>query len=190
VPDTFDLAGLIDAYGYPFVFLGTVFEGETVLALAGFAAHRGFLRLALVIAVAALGGFVGDQLWFEVGRRAGPRVVARFPRLAPGLERMHRLLARRPDATVLGIRFVYGLRSVGPIALGMSEIPRLRFLALNALGAVVWAALFASLGWLLGEALERVLGDLRRVEGAVFLAILAIGLAAALLRHRRRGATA
>jgi membrane protein DedA with SNARE-associated domain len=184
-----DLAALIQTYGYPAVFAGTLLEGETVLALAGLAAHRGYLALPSVIAIAALGGFLGDQIYFLIGRRSGARVLARFPRLAPGIARIQRLLERHGAPIVVLVRFLYGLRAVGPIAIGMTGMHWAQFAALNALGAAVWATLFASLGYLVGEALTRVLGDLQRIEVALFAAVAIAGLAAALIvRARRRRA--
>jgi membrane protein DedA with SNARE-associated domain len=182
-----DLAALVQTYGYAAVFAGTLLEGETVLALAGLAAHRGYLALPWVIAIAALGGFLGDQAYFLVGRRNGARVLARFPKLAPGVARVNRLVARYGAPLVLLVRFMYGLRAVGPIAIGITGMHWARFAALNALGALVWATLVASLGYALGNALTLVLGDLRRIEEAVFAVVAAAGIAAALiLRARRR----
>jgi membrane protein DedA with SNARE-associated domain len=48
-----DLASLIQNWGYPAVFAGSLIEGETILALAALAAHRGYLALPWVIAAAA-----------------------------------------------------------------------------------------------------------------------------------------
>jgi membrane protein DedA with SNARE-associated domain len=182
-----DLAYLVQTYGYLAVFAGTLLEGETILVLAGFAAHRGYLALPWVIATAAFGGFLGDQVYFLVGRRNGARVLARFPRLAPGIERIERLVERYGAPIVVLVRFMYGLRAVGPIAIGMTGMHWARFAALNALGAALWAALVAGLGYALGNALEIALGDLRRVEEAVFAVVAIAGIAAALvLRVRRR----
>ncbi len=184
-----DLASLVQTYGYLAVFVGTLLEGETILALAGLAAHRGYLALPWVIAVAALGGFLGDQIYFLVGRRSGARVLARFPGLAPGIERIARLVGRYGAPIVVLGRFMYGLRAAGPIAIGMTGMHWARFAALNALGAAVWAALVASLGYALGNALTLALGDLKRIEGAVFVAVAVGGTAAALIvRARRRRA--
>jgi membrane protein DedA with SNARE-associated domain len=186
-----DLASLIQTYGYPAVFAGTLLEGETVLALAGLAAHRGYLALPWVIAIAALGGWLGDQLYFQVGRRGGARVLARFPQLAPGVERVNRQVARHGAPIVVLVRFMYGLRAVGPIAIGMTGMPWLRFAALNAVGAAIWATLVAALGYALGNALTLILGDLQRVEGAVFAALAVAGVIAGLvIRARRRAAPA
>jgi len=184
-----DLASLIPSYGYPAVFVGTVLEGETILALAGLAAHRGYLALPWVIAVAAAGGFLGDQIYFFVGRFYGQRVLDRFPKLAPGVARVSRVLDRYGAPIIILVRFMYGLRAVGPIAIGMTGVHWLRFALLNALGAILWAILIGSLGYAVGDALTLVLGDLKHIEQWVFGAVAVLGTAAALIvRARRRAA--
>ena len=65
--------------GYVAIFVGTFLEGESILALGGLAAEHGYLSFPVVVAVAVLGGFLGDQFFFFVGRRYGDRVLARFP---------------------------------------------------------------------------------------------------------------
>jgi membrane protein DedA with SNARE-associated domain len=186
-----DLAALIQNWGYPAVFAGSVLEGETILALAAIAAHRGYLALPWVIAAAAAGGFLGDQAYFLVGRFAGDRVLARWPALQPGAERVRRLLDRYDTPLILGVRFLYGLRTVGPIAIGMSSVSWVRFALFNLIGAIVWAALIAGIGYALGEALTRLLGDLKRVEEWVFGLVLIGGLVLiAWLRRRGRRAAA
>jgi membrane protein DedA with SNARE-associated domain len=188
---TMDFAALIQNWGYPAVFAGSVLEGETILALAAIAAHRGYLALPWVIAAAAAGGFLGDQAYFLVGRFAGDRVLARWPALQPGAERVRRLLDRYDTPLILGVRFLYGLRTVGPIAIGMSSVSWVRFALFNLIGAIVWAALIAGIGYALGEALTRLLGDLKRVEEWVFGLVLIGGLVLiAWLRRRGRRAAA
>src|SRR5258706_12995342 len=74
-----DLPALIDSYGYATVLAGAFLEGETILALAGLAAYRGYLDIGVVIALAMTAGFLGDQFYFFLGRRHGARILARFP---------------------------------------------------------------------------------------------------------------
>ena len=59
-----DLPGLIDSYGYLAVFVGAFLEGETILALAGLAAYRGYLDFYAVVAIALFAGFAGDQFFY------------------------------------------------------------------------------------------------------------------------------
>ena len=64
---TLTLESIIDTYGYVAVTIGTFFEGETILVIAGFAAHQGYMKLPGVIIAAFIGTVFGDQLFFYLG---------------------------------------------------------------------------------------------------------------------------
>jgi len=182
-----DWVASIRDHGYLLAFVGSVLEGETVLTLAGLAAHRGYLQLPWLIAVGALGAFIGDQVYFMAGRRFGGRLLARFPRFQPGAAKVDALLERRPSVSVLAVRFLYGLRTVGPIAIGMTAMPWHRFALFNGLGAVLWAACWACAGYLAGDVAQMFLGDLERVERWLIVgALAAAAIAVVILRLRRR----
>jgi membrane protein DedA with SNARE-associated domain len=168
------------------VFFGTLAEGETVLMVAGFAAHRGYMALPWVIGAGALGGFLGDQLAYWLGRTRWPALAARFPSLQPAAEKVHDLLERHDVWVIVAIRFMYGLRIAGPIVIGISRVRPMRFAALNLLGAILWAGLIGGLGYAFGQALASVLLDVKRYEGAALTAMVALGLAAWLFRRIRR----
>ena len=78
------------------------------------------------------------------------------------------MIERHPAATILGVRFMYGLRTVGPAVIGTTRVSLPRFVALNAVGALVWSACWAGAGYLVGKAAEQLLGDLARIEREVF----------------------
>jgi len=181
-----DIGALLAQYGYAFVFLGALAEGESVLLVAGFAAHRGLLKLPELMAVAFVAATLGDQLCFYLGRRHGPKLLARFPSLARRVERLQPMLQRHPDAAVLSLRFLYGLRTAGPIALGMLGVPRWRFALLNLLSAAVWSVAFCLLGYQFGNALHWLLDDLQSVEETVLAALVVAAAAWAIWRRLRR----
>jgi membrane protein DedA with SNARE-associated domain len=180
-----DLPALIENYGYWVLALGCFLEGETVLALAGFAAHRGHLDLAWVLIIAAASGFSGDQFWFWLGRRHGPAVMARLPSVGAQAARVHRLIERHHHWLIVGVRFAYGLRIAGPILIGTSAVSSLRFALYNALGAALWAAAIALLGWSFGHLVEAMLGDVHRFEAGLVIGVLVAAAGYALLRRRR-----
>lgn len=180
-----DLAQLVQIWGYPVVFVGTLIEGETVLLLAGFAAQSGYLELQWVIATAVAGGLLGEQIWFFVGRRYGDRLLARFPKLRSKTRRVRALLVRYQLPAILSLRFLYGLRTVGPIAIGMSPVPWARFAALDFAAAVVWAAAVASIGYAFGQALQMWLGSLKHIEHVLALVLIAAGAALWWFRIRK-----
>jgi membrane protein DedA with SNARE-associated domain len=172
-----DLSELIETYGYWVVLVGTLLEGESVLLLAGYAAYSGLLELHTVIAVAVFGSFMGDQLWFFLGRTRGVSLLAKYPSYAAPAVRAQDLLDKYHTPIILALRFLYGLRTVLPFVIGMSSrISTLRFQILNLLGAVIWATSGAVAGYLFGNAIEVILGDIHRYEKFIlaFMAIAAL----------------
>jgi membrane protein DedA with SNARE-associated domain len=180
-----DLPALIDAYGYAAVFVGAFLEGETILALGGLAASRGYLDFMAVVAIALAAGFAGDQFFFFLGRHHGQSLLRRFPHWRLRAERFDAMLARWHAPLIVAVRFMYGFRILGPIMLGMGRVDARKFAVLNLLGAAIWAPLIASLGYLFGAMLESVLQDLGHVEAWAFVALVALGIGGALL-HRWR----
>ena len=180
-----DLPALIDSYGYLTVFIGAFLEGETILALAGLAAQRGHLDFYTVVVVAMIAGFAGDQLYFFLGRAHGQRILERFPHAHERANRFDQMLSRWHAPLIIGIRFMYGFRIVGPILLGMGRVPSWKFMVYNFIGAAIWAPLVASVGYLFGGILEAVLHDLKRFELWAFAALALAGVVG-LIIHRRR----
>ncbi len=182
------LTQLVADYGYLGVLVGSVLEGETVLVLAGFAAHQGYLSFLWVVVIAWCGGVLGDQALFFLGRRYGAQLLRRFPHLNPGVQRVNGLLQRQNAKAIIGVRFMYGLRTVGLIAIGMSDVPVWRFVVLNLIGAALWAPLFGGLGYLFGNTLEWLFADIKRYEDAVLALIVGAALVLGLARRLRRRA--
>lgn len=180
-----DIPGLIDSYGYLTVFIGAFLEGETILALAGLAAYREYLDFRLVVIVAMLAGFMGDQFYFFLGRYKGQDILARFPNMEGRAHRFDALLSRWHAPLIIGIRFMYGFRIVGPVMLGMGRVPAWKFMLYNFIGAAIWAPLIAGIGYKFGEIVESVLGNMKRFELWVFLALVAIGLTFFVVQHIR-----
>jgi membrane protein DedA with SNARE-associated domain len=136
--------------------------------------------------VAIFGSFMGDQLWFYLGRRHGSKLLDRYPRYAAPAARARQLLAKYDTPVILSLRFLYGLRTVLPFVIGMSSIPALRFQALNLAGAALWSILGAGTGYLFGNAVEVILGDIHQYEKYVLAVIALAGLGYWWYSERRR----
>jgi membrane protein DedA with SNARE-associated domain len=176
---------LLSDYGYWAVFIGALLEGETILVLAGFAAHQGYLSLPVTLAIAFVGGTLGDQVFFWLGRRWGKRLLRRVPQWAPRVQRVDDLLARHHAPIIVGIRFMYGLRILGPIVIGASRVRPWRFFLFNVIGAAIWAPLVGGLGYLFGHAMTLLLGDVEQYEAAALGFIVAVAVAFT-IAHRWR----
>jgi len=183
------LTQLLAEHGYLAVLVGSLLEGETILVLAGFAAHQGLMSLPLTLAIAFIGGTLGDQFFFWLGHAWGASLLRRIPGSDKRARRVSELLRRHDALLIVGIRFMYGLRIIGPIAMGTGGVSPGRFARYNVLGAAIWALLVGGLGYLFGDALEASLGDARPYQETVLLLIVVVPILFALLRRwiRARG---
>ncbi|EGJ48891.1 DedA family protein [Desulfocurvibacter africanus] len=180
--------GIIVTYGYLAIMLGTFLEGEMILVLGGFLAHQGYLSLPGVIIAAFVGSMLTDQMFFLLGRFRGRPFLRKRPALLNRIARADNLLTRHRVPVTLGFRFLYGMRTVIPFALGLSSIRLALFVPLNAIGALIWASAGGSLGFVFGRSLSRAIQELGRHEAEVFasLAVAALLLWAVLLMRARR----
>ena len=169
--------------------LGTFLEGETILVIAGFLANRGYMSLPLVILIAFAGTFFGDQLYFQIGRHGGGRILRRFPGFAEKAKRVRHLLSKHSTLAIFSFRFLYGLRAVSPFVLGMSHVSQKKFFILNFISAVVWSAAVAAAGYFLGKGVETFITDIKHRELEIVILLASAGLlffAFFYLRRKRR----
>ena len=169
------LESLIDTYGYWAILVGTLLEGETILVVGGFAAHRGYLHLPWVVLAAFVGTFMGDQFFFFLGRRHSEKVLAKWPSWKSRVEKAQKLITRYRSLFILVFRFLYGIRTVAPFVIGMSNVPVSLFVFLNAVAALVWAIAVGTGGYLFGNALEILIGNVKHYEVRIFGAIAVLG---------------
>jgi len=185
------IEALITKYGLTALFLGSGLEGEIVVVTGGILAHRGLVPLWGAMLVSAAGSCLADQIWFFIGRYF--RHYAWVQRLMhrTAFARAKAFLERHPTAFIFGFRFVYGLRTISPVAIGTTTVETRKFVPLNILAAMIWGPLFTLLGYAFGKAVDPLL---HRLQSGALVAILG-GLALAtvvggivwLVRRRRTG---
>lgn len=142
---------------YIITFVWTFLEGETFVIFAGIAAAHHYLRIEFLILSAWLGSFAGDQLFFWIGRKFGKRIFKRFPKLEKPRRTVLGWVEKHSTGFILSYRFLYGLRNVSALAIGMSQIPWTRYAKLNLVGAFIWATSFAGVGYLFGDVLGNMI---------------------------------
>lgn len=114
----------------------------------------------------------GDQLLYFIGRRFEGRVISRLKGQEKRITRARRLIARHPMLFVIGVRFMYGFRIIGPVLIGASRLPPSRFVPLNILGAILWATIFVMLGYFGGRAIESFFtGFNKKLSSLLFVAL-------------------
>lgn len=168
------LETFVATYGYPALFAGTLLEGETILIIAGFMAHSGYLHLPWVMLTAFLGAFIADQFFFQVGKRNGKAFLEKRPQWEPRVNRVRAFLVRYHVAGILGYRFIYGMRTITPLLIGASDFNTRRFIILNLCSTILWSMVISSAGYFFGHIVEVVLEDFRRYELVVMVVMAAL----------------
>ena len=181
---THDLTHLLNTYGYWAVLLfvaiestGIPFPGETMLLIAAiYAGRTHHLAIPLVIAAAATGAILGDNLGFWVGREGGYRLLRRYGRYVRLEERRLKLgqylFDQHGGKVVFFGRFAAVLRTWAAFLAGTNRMPWDRFLVFNASGGIVWATVYGLGGYVLGDNVHRLTGTVGII--AAVLAALAV----------------
>jgi membrane protein DedA with SNARE-associated domain len=175
------LEQLLIVYGPAAVVLGSMIEGDMTVILSGVVAHLGIFPLPVAMIAGAAGNFLGDCVWYWIGRHRG--TVFRSSRLYQRVGARIEQLARRFGVwELLLVRFVYGTRNASMLFWGLHGLPFTRFVAIDALSCAMGAALFSTLGYLVSGSAELLLGKVRRVEFWLLGAVL-VGIALVVLVH-------
>lgn len=136
-----NLAHWTGPLAYLAVFVATVIEGEVVFVGASVLVHLGRLDATGVYAAAALGGSIGDQLYFYALRGRLHGWLDRFPTWTRRRDMIIARVRRNASAMILACRFLPGLRVAIPAACAYADVRPARFTVLSLLSSMAWAAL-------------------------------------------------
>jgi len=174
-------------HGLPLLFLAVMIEsfgipvpGETALIAFGVLASQGHYSIASVIAVAAAGAIIGDNLgYWLIGRVGGRALFRRWGWLHQYSDRVlppaERLMARYGGPTVFFGRFVAILRYTVAWVAGLTGMPWWRFLFWNAAGAIVWATTVGLIAYYGGKAVADAIARYGLYAGIVIAFAIVLG---------------
>ena len=188
------LDDLLTNFGYLAVFaligiesLGIPAPGETMLVTASvYAGATHNLEIAGVIAAAAAGAIVGDNIGYSIGRMGGYRLLLTFGhrvRVKESHLKVARYVFDRHGEKVVFLgRFVALLRTYAAFLAGVGQMEWRRFLVANAAGGIAWALIFGLLGFYGQKAFERLSTPINITLGAIGI----LGIVVMTLYLRRR----
>jgi membrane protein DedA with SNARE-associated domain len=179
---------LVAQYGYLAVgaivaleSMGLPLPGESVLVLAVLYAERHGHSVTAVVASAAAGAMLGDNIGYWIGRDFGYRLLlrygSRFGLSSSKIKLGQYLFLRHGGKVVFLGRFVAVLRALAAVLAGINRMDWRRFLLANAAGAVLWASVVGLGAFWLGRVVRDVTGPL----GIVLLVAAVAALIGAVL---------
>ncbi len=198
------LQNALDNFGYAAVALfimiessGIPFPGETMLLLASFyAAVSHQLQIPLVIACAAFGAIIGDNIGYLVGRTGGRSIVVRYGRYVfikpEHLALAEAFFAKHGNKTVFFGRFITLLRAWAAFLAGVNHMHWRTFLFYNAAGGILWATIYGTLGYIAGRFFHDNFAQVERLAttlgwlgtGLIVVAVLTVLFVIRMRRHK------
>lgn len=142
---------LLKEFGYIILFAWGTLEGESGLIMAGLLSHTGDMNLYMAIFIAGLGGFVGDQVYFYIGRFNKSYVNKKFKGQRRKFALAHLLLQKYGWPIIFIQRYMYGMRTIIPISIGLTRYSAKMFAFINLISAWCWAAFTIIPVWYFGE---------------------------------------
>lgn len=135
-----------------------VVPSETTVILGGIAAGQGKLSIVAVIAVGALGAYVGDTAAYSLGRRSGTLIKRWFFRGEEGAARLDRAgdqIRKRGGFLLITARFIPGGRTALTFSCGVTKQPFFAwFTRWDILAVIIWASYAGILGYFFGDRFE------------------------------------
>lgn len=138
-------------YGYIILFLWSILEGELGLIMGGIMCHTGDMTVPMAIFIAGLGGFVGDQIYFYTGRFNKVYIQKKLKTQRRKFALAHLLLQRYGWPIIFVQRYMYGLRTVIPMSIGITRYSSKKFAFINLISAWCWAAITIIPSYIYGE---------------------------------------
>jgi membrane protein DedA with SNARE-associated domain len=156
------LIELMKEYSYIILYFWSILEGESGLIMAGIFSHTGDMNLYLSIFVAGLGGFTGDQIYFWIGRYNKKYVHKKFKGQRRKFALAHVLLKKYGWPIIFAQRYMYGLRTIIPISIGLTGYDAKKFAIINLISAWVWATVTIVPAWYFGDEILAMLKVLKQ----------------------------
>jgi len=196
-----NFVSLIGHWGYLVIFLIVVFEcqalvglimpGESLVLAGGFLAEQGLFDPGVLIFVISTAAILGDSIGYELGRHLERGWLIqhgrRFGFRQEHLDRVDRFLEHHGCKSVFASHFMLFMRPLMPFVAGASHMRYWQFLIFNAVGCIVWATTFITLGYFVGTSWQvaaKWIGRASAIIGCALLLTIGLGwLGRWLVRH-------
>jgi membrane protein DedA with SNARE-associated domain len=148
-----DMLKNLSTYGYLVVFIYSLGGGMVALIGAGVLSFMGKMDLTLSMSIAFIANFIGDSLIFYMSRYHKHEMMEHLRKHRRKLAFSHLLLKRRGSWIIVIKKFIYGLKTLVPLAIGLTKYNFVKFSIYNAIGAALWAVVVGGVSYLFGGAI-------------------------------------
>jgi len=162
----------LHTWGYLILFLYSLGGGFLALAAAGVLSSAGELNIVLCIVIACISNFIGDSGLFLVSRYNKKEIMPYLRKQRRNLALAQILFRKYGDRIISIKKFIYGLKTLVPIAIGITKYSFLKFSVINAVSSLIWALVVGLLSYYAGDFVRELYVH---IKDAPWIAPLALG---------------
>ena len=162
----------IREWGYIALFAYSFGGGFVGLVIAGVLAYAGDLNIYICILVAAVSNFLGDQFLFTLARQNKAYAKDMMKKYGRKVALAHLLMRKYGSLVVFIQKYIYGIKTLIPLAMGLTKYSGMKFVAFNALAAMLWAIVVGYASYTAGEYILSSTEEFKYIGVAIVAAIL------------------
>ena len=170
------MEGMIHDWGYIILFLYSFGGGFLALVVASILAFSGELNIVFVLLVAGVANFIGDQFLFTVARKNKAQAKEMMKKHQRKIALSHLLMRKYGSAVIFLQKYVYGIKTLIPLAMGLTKYDYRKFLFFNIFATIAWTLIIGISSYMLGELVYTYIDEFK-TYGIVFVVsmILLVG---------------
>ncbi len=153
-----DVLSSLSTYGYIALFLYSLGGGMVAIIAAGVLSYMGKMDIYASIAIAFFANALGDNILFYLSRYNKAEISPYIKKHRRKLALSHVLMKRYGDRIIFFQKFVYGIKTLIPLAIGLTRYSFVKFTILNVISAFIWAILLGYGSYEFGEIFQKSIG--------------------------------
>jgi len=161
----------IKEWGYIALFAYSFGGGFVGLIVAGVLSFAGDLNIYICIAVAATSNFLGDQFLFFLARKNKSYAKDMMKNYGRKIALAHLMMRKYGSLVVFIQKYIYGIKTLIPLAMGLTKYSSLKFTIFNIFATIIWAVLVGYGSYTAGEYILSIADDFKYIGIGIVIVI-------------------
>jgi len=162
-------------WGYVILFLYSFGGGMIALVVAGILSYSGELNIVITILVAGGANFIGDQFLFMVARKNKQQAKQMMQKHKRKIAMSHLLMRKYGTWVIFLQKYIYGIKTLIPLAMGLTKYDYKKFMILNFFATVVWSLIVGLSSYMLGNLVYKYMDEFK-TYGLIIVILIVVGI--------------
>ncbi len=166
---------LIKDWGYIVLFLYSFGGGFVALVVAGILSYSGELNIFITLIVAGTANFIGDQFLFTIARNNKSQAKTMMQKHRRKIAMAHLLMRKYGSWVVFIQKYIYGIKTLIPLAMGITKYDYKKFIFFNILATIAWTLIIGFSSYMLGDLVYTYIDEFK-TYGLAVVAIIVLSV--------------